>query len=47
MKELLKDKDISEDEERSGLEMIQKLTDEKIAEIEKILQAKEVDLLEH
>lgn len=47
LKELLKDKDISEDEERLGLEMIQKLTDEKIADVDKILKAKEADLLEN
>ena len=47
LKELLKDKDISEDEERLGLEMIQKLTDEKISEVDKVLHAKEADLLEN
>ena len=47
LKELLKDKDISEDEERLGLEMVQELTDEKIAEVDKVLEAKEADLLEN
>jgi len=47
LKLLLKDKDISEDEERTGLEMIQKLTDEKIAEVDKYLHVKETDLLEN
>ncbi len=47
LKDLLKDKDISEDEEKLGLEMIQKLTDEKIADVDKVLKAKEADLLEN
>lgn len=45
LKELLKAKDISEDDERRGEEEIQKLTDRYIAEIEKILQAKEAELM--
>lgn len=45
MKELLKDKDISEDDERRGEEEIQKLTDHYIAEVEKMLKAKEEDLM--
>ncbi|NMT63420.1 ribosome recycling factor [Marinobacter orientalis] len=45
LKELLKDKDINEDEERYGEEEIQKLTDRYIAEIEKQLKAKEEDLM--
>ncbi len=45
LKELLKSKDISEDEERRGEEEIQKLTDRYIAEIEKILQHKEAELM--
>ncbi|PXX89172.1 ribosome recycling factor [Marinobacter vulgaris] len=45
LKELLKDKDINEDEERFGEEEIQKLTDRYIAEIEKQLKAKEEDLM--
>lgn len=44
-KTLLKEKDISEDDERRAEELIQKLTDKKIAEIEKILEAKEADLM--
>lgn len=46
IKELLKEKEISEDEERRGEEEIQKLTDKFIAEIDKRLQDKEKDLLE-
>lgn len=45
LKELLKDKAISEDDERRSQEDIQKLTDRYIAEVEKILQAKETDLM--
>lgn len=45
LKDLLKDKEISEDDERRAQEDIQKLTDRYIAEIEKVLQAKEVDLM--
>ncbi|MEX2474974.1 ribosome recycling factor [Marinobacter sp.] len=45
LKELLKDKDINEDEERGGEDDIQKLTDRHIAEIEKMLKAKEEDLM--
>jgi len=45
LKELLKSKDISEDEERRGQDEIQKLTDHYIAEIEKVLQVKEAELM--
>ncbi|MFK7732802.1 MAG: ribosome recycling factor [Pseudomonadales bacterium] len=45
-KELLKDKDISEDEERRAQDSMQKLTDAKIAEIDALLQVKEADLSE-
>jgi ribosome recycling factor len=44
-KKLVKDKSISEDEERRAQEDIQKLTDRFIAEIDKALQAKEADLM--
>jgi ribosome recycling factor len=46
MKELLKEKEISEDEERRGGEDVQKITDKYIAEIEKNLQAKEAELMQ-
>lgn len=46
IKELLKEKEISEDEERRAAEEIQKVTDRFIADIEKSLEAKEADLLE-
>ncbi|MFP3979084.1 MULTISPECIES: ribosome recycling factor [Marinobacter] len=45
MKDLLKDKDISEDDVRKGEDEIQKLTDRYIAEVEKMLKAKEEDLM--
>ena len=45
VKELLKDKDISEDDERRGEEEVQRLTDRFIAEVEKLLKAKEEDLI--
>ncbi|MES1982845.1 MAG: ribosome recycling factor [Pseudomonadota bacterium] len=45
LKRLLKDKEISEDEERRAQDEIQKLTDRFVAEIEKALQVKEADLL--
>lgn len=45
LKELLKEKDINEDEERQGEEAIQKLTDRHIAEVEAALKAKEEDLM--
>jgi ribosome recycling factor len=46
LKSLLKDKDISEDEERRGQELIQKLTDQFVGEVDKILANKEAELLE-
>jgi len=45
-KELLKEKDISEDEARSAEEGIQKLTDQYVAEIDKLLEAKEKEMME-
>ncbi|MEO2219735.1 ribosome recycling factor [Chromobacterium vaccinii] len=44
-KNLLKDKSITEDDERRGQDEIQKLTDKYIAEVDKMLAAKEADLL--
>lgn len=46
LKNQLKDKTISEDEERKGQEMVQKLTDACVAEIDKIVADKEKELLE-
>ena len=45
LKELLKQKAVSEDDERRAQEDIQKLTDRYIAEIDKALAAKETDLM--
>jgi ribosome recycling factor len=45
LKELLKDKLIAEDEDRRGQEEIQKLTDRYIAEVDKLLQTKESELM--
>ena len=45
LKDLLKAKSVSEDEERRATEEIQKLTDRHIAEIDKVLTAKEADLM--
>ncbi|HTN34542.1 MAG TPA: ribosome recycling factor [Marinobacter sp.] len=45
IKELLKEKEISEDDERRAADEIQKLTDRYIAEVEKMLKAKEEDLM--
>jgi ribosome recycling factor len=45
LKELVKDKKISEDDDRRGQDEVQKLTDRYIAEIDKVLHAKEADLM--
>ncbi len=45
LKDALKAKDVSEDEERRAQDDIQKLTDRYIAEVDKALAAKEVDLM--
>lgn len=45
LKKLLKDKTVSEDEERRAQDEVQKLTDRFIAEIDKALHAKETDLM--
>ncbi len=45
LKELLKSKEISEDDERRGQDEIQKLTDQYIVEIDKILHVKEAELM--
>ncbi|PAU75946.1 ribosome recycling factor [Halomonas salipaludis] len=46
LKSLLKDKEISEDEQHKGEDMIQKLTDKYIGEIDSLLEAKEHDLMQ-
>ena len=45
LKELLKQKKVSEDEERRAQDDVQKLTDRSIADIDKLLQQKETDLM--
>jgi ribosome recycling factor len=45
LKDLLKEKKVSEDDERRAQDDIQKLTDKSIAEIDKLLHAKEADLM--
>ena len=45
IKKLLKDKEVSEDDARRGEEQIQKLTDKYIAEVDKLLEHKEEDLM--
>ncbi len=45
-KDLLKDKEISEDENRKAEESIQKLTDKYVADIDNVLEAKEKEMME-
>ena len=45
LKDLQKEKEISEDEERRAEDEVQKLTDRFVAEIDKALEAKEADLM--
>ena len=45
LKKLLKDKAVSEDEERRGQDDVQKLTDRHIGEIDKLLVAKEAEIM--
>jgi len=46
IKQLLKSKNITEDEERRGEEIVQKLTDRFVAEIDKLVTAKETELMQ-
>ena len=46
LKDLVKEKEISEDEERRGQDQIQKLTDVYVAKIDAALTTKEADLME-
>ncbi|MFT5218188.1 MAG: ribosome recycling factor [Planctomycetota bacterium] len=46
LKSLEKDKDISEDDEHRGLDLVQQVTNQSTDEIETLLQAKEKDLME-
>ena len=45
LKKLLKDKEISEDEERRTQDDVQKMTDKAVIEVDRLLAAKEVDLM--
>ena len=46
VKDLLKEKEISEDEDRRAGDEIQKLTDDMVQRIDQLLQEKEADLME-
>ena len=46
VKSLLKDKDISEDDDRKAADQIQKITDKKVADIDELLKVKEKELME-
>ena len=46
LKDLVKDKEIGEDDERRGQDDIQKLTDSMIKQIDELLTSKEADLME-
>jgi len=45
LKDLVKEKEISEDDERRAADEVQKLTDKYVAEVEKALEGKEADLM--
>ena len=45
LKKLVKDKEISEDDERRAQDDIQKLTDKYVTEIDKMLQVKETEMM--
>ncbi len=45
LKKMLKDKEVSEDEEHRAQDDVQKLTDRCIAEIDKLLAAKEQEIM--
>ena len=45
LKDLLKKKEVAEDDERRAQDDVQKLTDRSIAEIDKVLEVKETDLM--
>jgi ribosome recycling factor len=44
-KRLLKDKEITEDEERRSLDELQRLTDRTIAEIDRLVTGKEAEIM--
>ena len=45
LKKLLKDKEISEDDERRVQDDVQKMTDKAVIEVDRLLQVKEIDLM--
>ena len=45
LKDLVKEKEISEDEERRAADDVQKLTDKFVGDVDKALEAKEKDLM--
>ncbi|AIO65730.1 ribosome recycling factor [Burkholderia sp. ABCPW 14] len=45
LKKLVKDKEISEDDERRAGDDVQKLTDKHVAEIDKLVQSKEAEIM--
>jgi ribosome recycling factor len=45
LKKLVKDKEISEDDERRASDDVQKLTDKFVAEIDKLVQSKEAEIM--
>lgn len=45
LKKLVKDKEISEDDERRAQEEVQKLTDRYVADVDKLLQTKEAEIM--
>ncbi len=45
LKKLLKDKEISEDDERRTQDDVQKMTDKAVTEVDRLLAAKEIDLM--
>ncbi|HAF01767.1 MAG TPA: ribosome recycling factor [Methylophilaceae bacterium] len=45
LKKLVKDKEASEDDERRAQDEVQKMTDKAVAEVDKLLQLKEADLM--
>jgi ribosome recycling factor len=46
LKKLLKDKKISEDDERRGLDEVQKLTDDFMEKLESLAKSKEREIME-
>lgn len=46
IRELLKEKEVAEDDARKGEDNVQKITDARVAEVDRIVQQKETDLLE-